>query len=180
MRTPTIRVLLGTVLAFFAAASTGCKTKSSASDGPQQAPEPRIDRAPAPRLVCPLLGSVLVPAPQSEDRHRVILKWKASHHADVKHSDAVGYCVYRVPKPNAPAAELLNHLPFPETQCVDDSVENGKQYYYVVRAISARGMLSDVSKPPAPAKIPTTPLSSFKTAGASIPLCRESPSIKSP
>lgn len=179
MRTSTIRACLGTALALVVL-SSGCKTKSSASEGPPQAPQPRIGQVSAPRLVCPPLGSVLVAAPQSKNGHRVTLKWRASRHADVKRGDAVGYCIYRGPKPNAPPTELVNHLPFPETQCVDDSVKNGKQYYYVVRAISAEGMMSQMSEPPAPAKIPTTPAASFHTAGTPIPLCRESEGIKRP
>jgi hypothetical protein len=168
-----IRIFFVAALALVATMSSGCKTKTSASAGP------RGDRAPAPRLVCPTLGSVLVPASQSEHGHRVTLKWKASRHTDAKHAIAVGYCIYRGPTPSPPPTELVNYFPFPETQCVDDSVENGKQYYYVVRAISAGAVTSDFSKPPAPAKIPVTPPASFQTAGASIPLCRESPGLKS-
>jgi hypothetical protein len=175
-----VRIFFFSVLAFLAAISSGCKTKSSASEGPPQATQARISRASVQRLTCPSLGSVQAPTPQSKNGHRVILRWKASHRADAKHAEAVGYCIYRGPKPNAPPTELVNHLPLPETQCVDDSVENGKQYYYLVRAISARGVMSAVSKPPAPAKIPLSPAASFQTEGASIPLCRESPGIKSP
>lgn len=176
--TGSIRVFVVTALAFVATVSSGCKTKSTATEGPPQGPVQQRS-GPAPRLVfCPPLGSVLVSVPQSKDGHRVILKWKASGRADAKHADAIGYCIYRGPKPHAPSTELINHLPFTETQCVDDSVENGKQYYYVVRAISARGVTSDISKPPAPAKIPATPKAITKAAGASIPLCRESPGIQ--
>lgn len=181
MRTSTMRVFLVTALAFVASVSIACKTKSSASDGPSQVPvQQRRGLPPALRFTCPTLDSVLVPAPRSKKGHRVTLKWKASLHTDPKQADALGYCIYRGSEPNAPPTELINHLPFPETQCVDDSVENGRQYYYVVRAISAEGMMSDISEPPAPAKIPTTPPSSLRTSGASIPLCRESPGVKSP
>lgn len=180
MRMPAIRVFLGTALVLVVAASTACKSKSSASEGPPKGPvQERRGLPPALRLTCPTLDSVLVPASRSRRGHRVTLKWKASLHTDPKQPDAVGYCIYRGPQPNVPPTELVNHLPFPETQCVDDSVQNGKQYYYVVRAISAQGMMSEISEPPAPAKIPTTPPSSFRT-GTSIPLCRESPGIKNP
>jgi hypothetical protein len=172
-----LRICFVSVLAFLAIMSNACKTKSSAGESPLQA---RASRTPAPRLVCQPLGSVLGPAPQSRGGHRVILKWKASRGADAKHADAVGYCIYRGPKPNAPPTELVNQLPLPETQCIDDSVENGKQYYYVVRAISARGVMSDGSKPPVPANIPRTPPHSLQTADAPIPLCRESAGIKNP
>jgi hypothetical protein len=176
-----IRILFVAALALVATVSSGCKTRSSsASEGPQKAPaQAHSGPTPALHLVCPPLGAVLLPAPPNEG-HRVILRWKPSRHADARHSDAVGYCIYRGPKPKAPPTELINHLPFSATQCVDDSVENGKQYYYVVRAISARGVTSDVSKPPAPAKIPNTPPVSFQSPRESIPLCRESPALKGP
>jgi hypothetical protein len=179
MRTSAIRVFLGTALALVAAISSGCRAKSSAGEGKQQLPQARIGHASPPRLVCPPVGSV-VPSPKSNRGHWVTLRWNASRRADAKHADAVGYCIYRGANPNAPPTELINHLPFPETQCVDDSVENGKQYFYVVRAISVTGALSDFSKPPAPAKIPTRPPASFRTSGVSIPLCRESESTKNP
>lgn len=176
-----IRNLLVSVLAF-ATLNTACKTgpNSSTSSGRQVPVQPAPPRPVASRLVCPPLGSVLVPARQSKNGHRVILTWRASRHADAKHAEAVGYCIYRGPKRNAPPTELVNHLPFPETRCADDSVENGKQYYYVARAISARGVTSDVSKPPAPAKIPDTERASSPTPEDSIPLCRESQGVKGP
>lgn len=176
------RIFLGSALTFIAMVASGCKkiSNSSAGSGTRQANIQPARRSVLVPPVCPPFDSVLVSAPQAEHGHRVILKWKASRHADAKHSDAVGYCIYRGPNPNASPTELVNHLPFPETQCVDDSVENGKQYYYVVRAISARGVTSDLSKPPAPAKIPATPLAGFQTSERRIPLCREPLSPKSP
>lgn len=176
------RILSVSALAVVAAATCGCKraADSAGSSSVQQTHvQSRTTSTPASRLNCPNLGSVLLSAPQSRNGHRVILSWKASRRADAKHAEAVGYCIYRGLKPNAPPTELVNQLPFPETQCIDDSVENGKQYYYVVRAISARGETSDASKPPASAKIPVTPPASFQKAGAPIPLCRESSGIKS-
>jgi hypothetical protein len=178
-----IRILFVIALAVVATFNTGCKTGSHSSvDGSpsQTSVSSTIPRPVAPRLVCPPLGSVLVPAPQLKGGHRVILKWRASRRGDAKHADAVGYCIYRGPGRDAPPTELINHLPFTETKCADDSVGNGKQYYYVVRAISARGVPSEVSKPPAPARIPTTPRASSPTPEDLIPLCRESPGVKSP
>jgi hypothetical protein len=186
-RMGTTRTFFVSALAFVTTVSSACKTGANSSAGAgsqaliqQGQVQQRRHPAPAPRLTCPPLGSTLVAAPQSKDGHRVILNWKASRRADAKHANAVGYCIYRGPKPNAPPTELINHLPFPETQCVDDSVENGKQYYYVVRAVSARGVTSDVSKPPAPARIPATPPTRFQAPEASIPLCRESPEVAGP
>lgn len=177
-----IRILFVGMVAFAAALNSACKTGANSSSGERQQPPVQSTHATpvGPRLVCPALGTILVPAPQSRDGHRVTLKWKPSRHGDPKHAEAVGYCIYRGPKPNAPPTELVNQFPFPETQCVDDSVENGKQYYYVVRAISARGATSDVSKPPVPAKIPAAPPVGFQRRDASIPQCRESPAVKGP
>jgi hypothetical protein len=178
-----IRIFFVSALAFVATLNSGCKTGSSSSatsGSPQASVQPKPLRPVAPPPVCPPLGSVPVPAPLSKNGHRVILKWTASRRGDAKHADAVGYCIYRGPKRDAPPTELVNRLPFSETKCVDDSVENGKRYYYVVRAISARGVTSGVSKPPVPAKIPDAPRSSSPTPEDSIPLCRESPGVKNP
>ncbi len=177
-----IRILFVSMLAFAATLNSGCKTgaNSPSDEGPRSPVQPAHPRPVASRLVCPPLGAVLVPAAQSRDGHRVILEWKGSRRADAKHAEAVGYCIYRGPKRGAPPTELVNQLPFPETKCADDSVENGKQYYYVVRAISARGVMSNVSKPPVPARIPDTPRASSRLPDDSIPLCREAPGAKGP
>jgi len=177
-----IRVLCLSALAIAAALGSSCKTgaNSSADESARTPVQSAPPRPAAPRLVCPPLGAVLVPAPQSKDGHRVILNWRASRHADAKHADAVGYCIYRSPKRGAPPAELVNQFPFPGTKCADDTVENGKQYYYVVRAISARAVMSEVSKPPVPVKIPATPRATAPSPEDSVPLCREPQSVKSP
>ncbi len=154
--------------------SSGCKQTPPSASGPTAAPEPR-DPAPP---TCPSLDTNLVQAPQSKNGHRVVLHWNPSLGADSKHSAAVGYCIYRGPKPDYPPTELINHLPFPDTKCVDDSVENGKKYYYFVRAISAKGVPSDISRPPAPAKIPKNPKNAPFPSDDSTLLCREPPAAK--
>ena len=75
----------------------------------------------------------------------MILSWKASAPGDAKHDAAIGYCVYRGRKANDPSPELVNSTPFPGTSCADDLVENEKKYYYVVRAISAKGITRIIS-----------------------------------
>ncbi|MGA7321648.1 MAG: hypothetical protein WBW98_14140 [Candidatus Sulfotelmatobacter sp.] len=107
----------------------------------------------------------------------MILSWRASAPADSKHAAAVGYCVYRSIKRKDPSPELVNSIPFPGTSCTDDLVENGKKYYYVVRAISAKGVTSIISNE-APAPIPTGQQSNPSASGASAPLCREQASVK--
>jgi hypothetical protein len=123
-------------------------------------------------LVCPSFGSSSVPVPsQSPGGHRVILSWRASAPADSKHAAAAGYCIYRGLKPKDPSPVLLNTTPFLGTTCADDLVVNDKQYFYVVRAISAKGITSIVSNE-APAAIPKQ--SAPSATPTSAPLCRES------
>jgi fibronectin type 3 domain-containing protein len=105
----------------------------------------------------------------------VILSWRASAPADSKHAAAVGYCIYRGVKHQDPSPILLNSTPFASTSCADDLVENGKKYYYVVRAISANKVTSIISNE-APAGIPTGKGNSPFASGASAPLCREASS----
>jgi fibronectin type 3 domain-containing protein len=84
----------------------------------------------------------------------------------------MGYCIYRGVKHKDPSPELVNSMPFPGTRCMDDVVQNDKKYYYVVRAISAKGVTSIVSNE-APASIPAHSQTNPTVSGASAPLCRE-------
>jgi hypothetical protein len=131
---------------------------------------------PAPPLVCPSLGSSGAPVtPPQKDGHRVILSWRASAPADSKHAAAVGYCIYRGVNKKDPAPVLLNTAPLPGTSGADDLVVNDKKYYYVVRAISAKGVTSIVSNE-APAAIPKQSNPSAPATFA--PLCREPVGLK--
>jgi hypothetical protein len=56
-------------------------------------------------------------------------------------------------------------------------VENGKKYYYVVRAISATGITSIISHE-AVAPIPRGELRNPSATGASAPSCQEPVSVK--
>jgi hypothetical protein len=101
----------------------------------------------------------------------VILSWKASAPVDAKHAAAVGYCIYRsTPRKDSPRV-LLNSVPFRGTSCMDDQVENGKLYYYRVRAINANSRDSKDSNL-APAPIPTLPRTN-PDSRPSVPACRE-------
>jgi fibronectin type 3 domain-containing protein len=102
----------------------------------------------------------------------VILSWRASAPADPQHADAVGYCIYRGNQRKDPRPVLINSAPFPATSCMDDMVESGKKYYYVVRAISAKGVASIISSS-APAPIPKRESAEADVPGKSAPLCRE-------
>jgi len=128
------------------------------------------------RLVCPSFGSSSVPAaPPVEGGHRVILSWRASAPANSKHAAAVGYCVYRGLVQKDPSPVLLNTSPFSGTSCADDLVVNDTKYYYVVRAISDKGVTSIISNE-APAAIPKhTDPSAYRI---SPPLCRKPLSAK--
>jgi len=178
-------ILIATIATLAAAPQSGCKANSTAASRAQEvSPQPVVSapvvhaNALASRLVCPQLGATLGAAQQSSGGHKVTLSWKASLPPDSKHGAAVGYCVYRGPATRLPYPELLNALPFSGTRCADDSVESGKKYYYVVRAITAKGATSDVTKPPVLAKIPAAPASAAQATQDSAPLCRESTGVK--
>lgn len=120
---------------------------------------------------CPLLNASMVPSTLPPNGgHRVTLTWKASAPADLRHSAAFGYCIYRG-APGDPSPGLINTVPIPGTSCVDDLVANGGRYSYVVRAISAGGATS-VTSNPAPVQIPPTGASKSPVSAGSPPLCR--------
>jgi hypothetical protein len=149
---------------------------------PKPTPVERLDEAlrkagtltsqpPAPPLVCPSFASSGTSTmPLQKDGHRVILSWRASAPADSKHAAAIGYCIYRGLTKKDPSPVLLNNAPFPGTSCMDDSVVNDTKYYYVVRAISTKGVTSIVSNE-APATIPKQ--SNPSPPARVVPLCRE-------
>jgi fibronectin type 3 domain-containing protein len=131
------------------------------------------------RLICPTLGASRAQLPpQVPGTHRVILSWKASVPPDSSHAAAEGYCVYRGNKPQDPFPTLVNSMPFPGTTCTDDLVENDKKYYYVVRAISAKGVTSITSNE-VPVAILNGKLPNPSVARTpSPPLCRVPPSVQ--
>ena len=78
--------------------------------------------------------------------HSVTLNWKPSTPATKSPQDAiVGYMVYRSMKPNDRKAKAINATRVASTTYVDTDVQPGKVYYYVTRAVSARGKLSPPS-----------------------------------
>jgi hypothetical protein len=167
-------------------APTGCKSSRVASgtaliqaqqDTAGQAVTSTSNR-PVSRLVCPAFSRSSVPsALPLRGGHRVILSWKASDSEDANHAAAVGYCVYRGTDRNRPPTELLNRFPFSGSKCADDLVENGKKYYYLVRAVSDKGATS-LASAPARAAIPKGPQTSSEVSPDSTPLCREPGSVK--
>lgn len=175
--------ILGVVVAVAVVAMqigcTSCRVAPSSTSTlrPRLPAGTRPDASSEVRLVCPTVGVSRVPATLAKRDHRVILSWKASAPGDSMHDAAIGYCVYRGLKSNDPSPELVNPIPFPDTSCTDDLVENDKKYYYVVRAISAKGITSITSNE-APATIPSGKQSHRSISVASAPLCRESVSVK--
>jgi hypothetical protein len=176
---PLLAILI--VLAVAGTMESGCTTRPDTKPAlirrAAEASGQTVARPNNPSVpVCPSFppSTPLATAPAKGD-HRVILSWKESKPADSKHAGAVGYCIYRGIQGEHQPPELVNTLPFRETQCVDDLVENGKKYYYVVRAISASKALS-VPSNSATARIPTRKPS--HPAGRSAPLCREAPGDK--
>jgi hypothetical protein len=106
----------------------------------------------------------------------VILSWKASAPPNSKHDSAVGYCVYRGKGDKDPSPQLLNTTPFPGTRCADDWVKNAEKYHYIVRAISAKWVLSspsNVAHVTIPAEGQAKPSSALPA-----PLCRDPAATK--
>ena len=140
--------------------------KQAQAGSPISKPSP-----PAARLVCPTFGAAAALAPiQGQGGHRVILSWKASAPANSNHAAAIGYCIYRSTGRKDSPPQLVNSAPFSGITCMDDFVENGSKYYYLVRAISAKGV-SSIGSNVAPARIPNRKPPS--SAAISAPLCRE-------
>ena len=63
--------------------------------------------------------------------HFVSLSWKASSSRGV-----TGYTIYRGTRPNDPSPVRLNSVPVAGTSYQDVTVQNGRKYYFTVRAVS--------------------------------------------
>jgi hypothetical protein len=110
--------------------------------------------------------------------HKVTLTWNASIPSSNVESQAVGYCLYRSKTPNAAKqnprcgnCEQINSIPIAGTGCVDDLVEDGAAYYYVVTAINANRKISSSSNE-TPAQIPLSKQASTSGLAGSYPRCR--------
>jgi len=184
---PGTRFLPAIVLVvILSVAATGCKSSRVATgtaliQGQQETagqPVTSTSNRAVSRLVCPAFSRSTVPSTLPlRGGYRVILSWKVSDPEDAKHATAVGYCVYRGTDRNRPPTELLNRFPFSGSKCADDLVENGKKYYYLVRAVSDKGATS-LASAPARAAIPKGPRTSSEVSADSTPLCREPSSVK--
>ena len=179
---PSLRFLLVVAaLAIVGGVSVACSRGSSpaisesalrAAQGPRQAGAPQSN-APVRPPVCPTLNSSPVAAlPRAKGGHRVILSWRASAPADPNMSMPSATVSIAETEERIRSLSLINSAPFPATSCMDDTVESGKKYYYVVRAISAKGVTSIISNS-APAPIPRGERTEADVPGKSAPLCRE-------
>ncbi len=110
----------------------------------------KVALAPASSLMrCPPAGAPILQPSASTGHHRVILSWNASAPSSRPENDAIGYCLYRSTTKNAAkqnpvcgSCEQVNATPVAATGCVDELVKDGVAYYYVVTAISTKGMVS--------------------------------------
>lgn len=131
---------------------------------------------------CPAAG---IPAAQSAAKgtghHKVFLSWNPSSQAPGVTGPIDGYCIYRSKDPNAAKqnaacadCERVTPVAVSSTACVDDVVENGATYYYVVTAL--KGNLMSASSNETRALIPDGPKSDAPRPqpGPSL-LCRGKP-----
>lgn len=129
--------------------------------------------------LCPNTTTPILQPSSHTGHHKVTLSWKASLPSSDSNRQAAGYCLYRSTTPN-PAGEnppcrdceWINKRAIPGTACVDDLVQDGVVYYYVVEAITLGRVTSSFSNQ-APAPIPSTQKPGSVT-GNSYPLCRAS------
>lgn len=131
--------------------------------------------------ICPPAGLLsLQPGSRGTGDHTVTLSWNASIAPPHSKDDAAGYCIYRSQKqsaahknPTCSKCERVNVVPLASLSCVDNVVEDGVTYYYVVTAISPSSSISSASNEV------TVPIGGSReektTSGNSPPLCRVNP-----
>jgi hypothetical protein len=174
-------LITGSLFQTTAAVSQVSSDAKSAAASKGDGTRPATSR-PRPTL-CPPAGlATLPPSPQITGHHNVTLSWNASPSLNSE-NQAVGYCIYRSKKPAVAKhnptcndCEQVNLTAIAGTQCIDDLVEDGATYYYVVTAINARGKPTSPSNE-TPAQIPPNKESS-SLPKASFPSCRETASSK--
>lgn len=164
--------LVGAVLTLYSACNRLPRDSAETLQPAQKPTEVGMSSISTPSLRCPTIGLARAqPAPLAKSGHRVTLSWKPSAPANSRHDAAVGYCIYRSVKRKDPSPELVNSVPFAGTTCLDDWVENNGTYYYVVKAINAKGRTS-VNSNEVIAAIPGANQTSAPSSGVLAPLCR--------
>jgi hypothetical protein len=129
-------------------------------------------------LACPRAGLLPLPSgsPGTGD-HTVTLSWNASETSANSKNGAIGYCLYRSKKqsaahknPTCATCERVNATPVTSLSCMDDLVEDGATYYYVVTAINGGSRISSSSNE---VKVPIqADHESRSVSGNSPPFCR--------
>jgi hypothetical protein len=182
------RVLIGALVLIIVGAFQTIAAVGQVSHGPsanlQSAETPKrngtLAAAAEPALPsCPPAGLPTLPAsPQTTGHHKVTLAWNASAPSSNSDTKAVGYCLYRSKKQNAAKqnatcsdCEQINPIAIADTGCVDDLVEDGATYYYVVAAINAKGKISPASNEIL-ARVPLNTERANSVSVGSYPLCR--------
>ena len=179
---PTRIVIAVLALGLTLAAMAGCKRDpGSQSDPPKEPAENRAalrgaTGAPTEGQCPPAPVPMLSPTAERVGHHRVLLHWNAPASASDPKLESVGYCLYRSEikgaakqYPRCPDCEQVNIVPVPftTTRCMDNVVEDGAMYYYVVTAMASNGVLSPSSNE-APAHIQGPP----QPPPTDYPLCR--------
>jgi hypothetical protein len=164
--------------------SHGSSTNQQSAETSKKNGTPSI--AADPKLpVCPPAGlPTLQSSPQKTGHHVVTLSWQGRAPSSNSDSQAVGYCLYRSKERNAAKqnatcshCEQVNPIPLADTACVDDLVEDGTTYYYVVTAINSKGRISSASNEIL-AQVPSTKKNANPVPADSYPLCREAKDVK--
>jgi len=133
-----------------------------------------------PQPTCPPAGILpLQLSTPGTGHHRVTLTWNASSLGKAG-GKAVGYCLYRSKtehaakkNPKCKRCESVNQVPVTSLSCVDDVVQDGATYYYVVTGISSASRISSSSNE-IPAPIPTgDQIRPASSVSSTAPLCRE-------
>ena len=174
------------IFGFASCSRDSTRTRIELVDTPNDKAATRALVAPLPS--CPPAGVPPLKPNASTGHHRVVLSWNTSAPSTRPQDSAVGYCLYRsqtqtLAAKNATCSqcEQINSVPVvvPVTDhvagCVDDLVQDGLTYYYVVTAINSGRQLSSSSNE-IPVVIPQN-----KPGGgtSSYPFCRGQPSPKS-
>jgi hypothetical protein len=127
---------------------------------PKEKPSAPVAAVPSLPL-CPPAGLPSLGSSQKIGDHSVTLTWNASAPSGNPAAKTVGYCLYRSKRkdvarkdPQCKFCERVNFRAIAGTGCVDNLVENGETYYYVVKAINAGNETSLYSNE-ATAKIPS-------------------------
>lgn len=139
-------------------------------------------RSALPHLpLCPAGGLATATLPiESVGHHQVILSWSASFQSSNPLRSAAGYCLYRSTEPDAAQqmatcsdCEQVSPVALQGTSCVDDQVEDGETYYYVVIAVNEQGIQSSPSNQ-MEVQIPSKPPIFKSSPQSAVPSCRKS------